>query len=98
MRLAEDDTRAPPRASKWAGGGQNCAVRIALLIVAMSDVASRTLRCRIAMLACRDAPAERPYFWQEVRSFSSIEKIAPASILMLRTRQARPVVSFKLAS
>ncbi len=38
------------------------------------------------------------HFWQDVRSFSSIEKIAPSSILMLRTRQVRPVVSFKLAS
>jgi hypothetical protein len=38
------------------------------------------------------------HFSQDVRSFSSIEKMAPASILMLRTRQDRPVVSFKLAS
>jgi hypothetical protein len=40
----------------------------------------------------------RAYFWQDVRSFSSIEKISPASILMLRTRQVRPVVSLRLAS
>ena len=56
--------------------------------------------CDAAMRArdARRSAPERAYFWQEVRSFSSIEKIAPASILMLRTRQARPVVSFKLAS
>src|SRR5271154_2644319 len=36
--------------------------------------------------------------WQEVRSFSSMEKISPASTLMLRTRQTRPEVSLRLAS
>jgi hypothetical protein len=34
----------------------------------------------------------------EVSSFSSIEKISPASTLMLRTRQERPLVSLSLAS
>jgi len=36
--------------------------------------------------------------WQEVRSLSSMEKIPPASTLMLRTRQARPEVSLRDAS
>jgi hypothetical protein len=35
---------------------------------------------------------------QDVRSFSSIEKIAPASILMPRTMQTRPVTSVSLTS
>src|SRR5215510_15219165 len=34
----------------------------------------------------------------EVSSFSSIEKILPVSILILRTRQVRPLVSVNLAS
>src|SRR3954452_6082148 len=37
-------------------------------------------------------------FVQEVSSFSSIEKISPASTLTLRTRQERPLVSLSLAS
>ena len=35
---------------------------------------------------------------QDVRSFSSIEKIAPASILIPRTMQTRPVTSVSLTS
>ena len=35
---------------------------------------------------------------QEVRSFSSIEKTSPASTLMFRTRQLRPVMSLSFAS
>ena len=34
----------------------------------------------------------------EVSSLSSIEKILPVSILILRTRQVRPLVSVNLAS
>ena len=36
--------------------------------------------------------------WQDVRSFSSIEKIAPVSILTPRTTQTRPVTSVNFTS
>ncbi len=52
-------------------------------------------RCRAVFSSGRHRAVQR---WQEVRSFSSMEKISPASTLMLRTRQVRPEVSLRVAS